>query len=91
MQNLKGNSFVISKLTWGIRRILTRALKKFQKLYFSELLLIKLYNDEKLEEKLTSALENDMTNLANFYQSTRKSKNLDFNGILLIRIENVWP
>ena len=32
-----------------------------------------LTSDAKFEEKLTSGLENDMTNLANFYQSTRKS------------------
>ena len=29
-----------------------------------------LKSDAKFEEKLTSGLENDMTNLANFYQST---------------------
>ena len=29
-----------------------------------------LKSDAKFEEKLTGGLENDMTNLANFYQST---------------------
>ena len=30
---------------------------------------------EKLEEKLTCGLENDMRNLGSFYQSIRKSQN----------------
>ena len=54
-------------------------------LYFDSLLLLKVYrkyiedlclmtqNDAKYEEKLTCGLENDMRNLASFYQSTRKS------------------
>ena len=46
-------------------------------------------SDAKFEEKLTCGLENDMRNLANFYQSTRKSQNWDFGGILSSKIENV--
>ena len=38
--------------------------------------------DVKFEEKLTCGLENDMRNMANFHQSTRKSQNWDFDGIL---------
>ena len=38
--------------------------------------------DPKFEEKLTRGLENDMRNMENFYQSTRNSQNLDFDGIL---------
>ena len=34
-------------------------------------------------------LEDDMRNLANFHQSTRKSRNCDFDGILLSNVENV--
>ena len=45
--------------------------------------------DEKFEGKLTCASKNDMRNLANFHQSTRKSKNWDFNGIFLSVVENV--
>ena len=30
-----------------------------------------------------------MKNLADFYQSTRKSQNWDFDGILLPKVENV--
>ena len=48
-----------------------------------------LDGDTKFEEKLTGGLENDMRNLANFHQSTRKSQNWDFDGILLSKIENL--
>ena len=47
-------------------------------------------SDAKFEEKLTCGLENDMMNLADFHQSTRKSQNWDFYGILLSKVENVW-
>ena len=47
-----------------------------------------LKSDPKFEEKLTCGLENDMRNLANFHQSTRKSRNWDFDGILLSKVEN---
>ena len=46
--------------------------------------------DAKFEEKLTCGLENDMRNMANFHQSTWKSQNWDFDGILLSKVENVW-
>ena len=48
-----------------------------------------LKTDTKFEEKLTCGLENDMRNLANFYQGTQKSQNWDFDGILLSKVENV--
>ena len=48
-----------------------------------------LKSDTKFEEKLTCGLENQTRNLANFYQSTRKSQNWDFDGILLSKVENV--
>ena len=41
-----------------------------------------LKSDAKFEEKLTCGLENDMSNLANFYQCTQKSQNWDFDGTL---------
>ena len=41
-----------------------------------------LKGDAKFEEKLTCGLENDMRNMANFHQSTSKSQNWDFDGIL---------
>ena len=49
-----------------------------------------LKSDAKFEEKLTCCLENDMTNLANFHQSTRKSQKWNFDEILLSKVENVW-
>ena len=46
--------------------------------------------DAKFEVKLAFAVENDMRNLANFHQSTQKSQNWDFDGILLFKVENVY-
>ena len=43
MQNLKRNWLVISKLTWGIWRILTRALESLKNFHFNVLLLKKVY------------------------------------------------
>ena len=43
--------------------------------------------DAKFEEKLTCAFENEMQDLANFHQSTGKSQNWNFDGILLPRVE----
>ena len=48
-----------------------------------------LESDRKFEEKLTCGLENDMRNLANIHQSTRKSQNWDFHWVLLYKVENV--
>ena len=44
MQNLKRNWLLTSKLTWGIWRTLTRALKSFKTLHFNGLLLTKACN-----------------------------------------------
>ena len=43
----------------------------------------------KFEEKLTCSLEIGTRNLVNFYQSTRKSRNLYFDGTLLSKVKNV--
>ena len=40
--------------------------------------------------KLTCACKNDIRNLANFHQSMLESKNWDFDGILLSKVEYVW-
>ena len=45
--------------------------------------------EAKFEGKLTWAFKNDMTNLANCYQSIQKSQNSDFDKILLSKVENV--
>ena len=44
--------------------------------------------DTKFEGKLTCGSKNDMSNLSNFHQSTWKSQNWDFDGILLSKNEN---
>ena len=46
--------------------------------------------DAKFEGKLTFAFNDNMRNLGNFHQSTWKSQNSDFDGILLPKVENVW-
>ena len=43
MQNLKRNWLVVSKLTWGIWRILTQALESLKNFHFNWLLLSKVY------------------------------------------------
>ena len=48
-----------------------------------------LKSDAKIEEKLTCGLKNDMRNLANFHQSTKKCQNWDFDRVLLPKVENV--
>ena len=48
-----------------------------------------LKSDAKFEEKLTCGLENDLRNLTNFQQSSRKFQNWDFDGIFLCKVENV--
>ena len=48
-----------------------------------------LKSDAKFEEKVTCGLENGITNLANFHQSTWNCQNWDFDGILLSKEENV--
>ena len=58
-------------------------LKKYKGVYFTT-----LKSHAKFEEKLTCGLEKD-SNLANFHWSTQKSKNWDFDGILLSKVENV--
>ena len=51
---------------------------------------MKLKTNAKFEEKLNCGSENDMRNLSNFHQSTRKSQNWDFDGNLLFKVENIW-
>ena len=47
-----------------------------------ELSFMTLKRDAKCEENLTCGLKNNIRNLANFYQSTWKCQNRDFDGIL---------
>ena len=54
-----------------------------------ELRLMALKIDATLDRKLTCAFKNDMRNSGNIHQNTGKSKNWDFDGILLSKIENV--
>ena len=42
-----------------------------------------LKGDAKFKGKLTCGLKNDLRNLVNFHESSRKSGNLHFDGLLL--------
>ena len=48
----------------------------------SELCVMTLKADAKLKGKLTRGLKNDIRNLVNFYETSRKSGNLHFDGLL---------
>ena len=64
MKNLKRNWVVVSKLTWGIWRILTRALENLKNLHFNGLLLNKVHNvwaKKSIEEFCLMALNIDAT------------------------------
>ena len=85
-------------------RILMRALKSLNNLHFDwslscktfdlksteELSFMPLKCHAKFEKKLTCGLENDLSNLAIFHQSTRECQNWYFDGILLSKMENAW-
>ena len=45
-----------------------------------------LKSNAKFEGKLTCGLKNDMRNLLNFHQSTRKCQNWDFDVVLLSKV-----
>ena len=45
--------------------------------------------DAKFEGKLICSFKNDMRNIASFHQCTEKSQNVDFDGILLSKVEHV--
>ena len=85
---------------------MTRALENLKNVNFNWLLLTKLDNvwdksteelrlmalkiDSKYEGKLAYASKYEMRNLVYFHQTTRKSQNWDFDGILLSKVKNVW-
>ena len=50
-----------------------------------------LKSDAKFKKRPTCCLENDMWDLVNFHKSTRKCQNWNFDGILLPKVENLWP
>ena len=54
-----------------------------------KLFVMTMENDAKLEEELTCSFKIDMRNLTNFDPTTRKSQNLNFNGLFLIKVYNV--
>ena len=77
----------ISPSLYFDRLFLLKVHKISAKKSIEELCLMALKSNAKFEGKLT--LENDMRNLADFYQSSRKFQNRDFDGILLSKVENL--
>ena len=57
--------------------------------FAGELCVMAVKNDAKFEEELTCQFKIEMRNLTNFDLSTRKSQNLNFNGLLLTKVYNV--
>ena len=106
IQKLKRNWLVALKLTWTSQN-LTWALEKSkfffqlvpcdQSIYClsckstEEVSFMKLRSYPNFKERLASGLKKDMRNLANFHQSTWKCQNWNFDGILLSKVEKVWP
>ena len=54
-----------------------------------EFCVMTLKNDATFEEELTCQFKIDIRDMTNFDQSTRKSQNLHFNGLLLNKVYNV--
>ena len=77
LQNLSFDMFLLLKYI------------KFQLRNIEDLCFMTVQIDAKFEEKLICGSENDMRNLADFYQSTWKSQNWDSDGILLPNEANV--
>ena len=101
MQNLKKNVSEMTRIWWistthlkvskictlicpFCAKYITFDLKKYRRV---------ILNDTrercKVAKKLNCDLENDMSNLASFHQSTWKCQNWEFDGILLFKAENV--
>ena len=70
--------------------LLTKVCNVWAKKDTEELFFLTLEGDAKFEEKLTCGLENNMRNLESFHESTWKSWNWDFYGVLSSKVENVW-
>ena len=104
MQSLKRNGLVVSILTpqfdefWPKHSKVSKSCTLMGSFWATYIMFqLKQYRwimfhdtEEWFEENLTCSLENDMWNWANFFQSTRKSQNCDFDGILLSNVENAW-
>ena len=68
--------------------LLTKVCNVWAKKDTEELFFLTLERDAKFEEKLTCGLENNMRNLESFHESTWKSWNWVFYGVLSSKVEN---
>ena len=106
MQNLRKNHFTLSKIKriwWVLIRahkslqnlhfdlsLLCKVHNVWPWKNTEELSFMTLKSYAKFEKKLTCGLENNMRNLTNFHQNTRKCQNWCFPEILLFKVENAW-
>ena len=58
--------------------------------FTEELCVIKIKNDAKIEETLTSQFKIDMKNLMILTRALKNLKHLQFNGLLLTKVYNAW-
>ena len=90
---LKGDVKFKGKLTRGLKNDI-RNLVNFRASSWwkttEELSLMTLKSDPNFEEKLTFCLKNYVTNLVNFNSSSGKPERLQFDGIFLSKVCNVW-
>ena len=107
IQKLKNNWLVVLKLTWTSQILTRALEKSKTFFCFNWLLVTKVYiwaTKERrsylswhwrimqiLKKDWPVVWKKDMRNLVNFHQGTWKCQNWNFDGILLSRVEKVWP
>ena len=106
MQNLKKNWLVVWKMTWEISQIFTTSYDslKIETLMVSFCLKLKMYELKNYRGVVRHGKEEwctnwigidcqfkiDMRNLKNFIWALKNLKSLQFNGLLLTKVCNVW-
>ena len=101
---MKRNWLVISKLTWGIWRILTQELESLKNFHFNSLLLSKVYiawtekyrgvifheteEDTTFGEELTCRFKIDIRQILTW--ALESLNNFHFNRLLLSKVYIVW-
>ena len=107
IQKCKRTWLVVSKLTWATSKILTRALESLKNLCFNWFLVTNKYlvwakkvrksyllwhwSDVQVLKKTDLWFEKRLEKFGKYHQSTWKCRNWNFDGILLSKVEMVWP
>ena len=106
MQNLKRNWLVISKLTWGIWQILTRALEVskifilmgsfwakyilFELKKYRGVIFHETEEGYKIWREIDLSFQNWHKKFDKFWPEHSSLKNIHFNGLRLIKVYIVW-